>query len=193
MRDDLPALVRAAAEKAEAAGFAYSCDPDVGRLLSVLAAGVPAGGRVLEIGTGTGVGTAWLVDGLMPRTDVTVVTVEHDPARAGRARQGDWPGFVAFRTGDALEELPGLGTFDLIFADSPAGKQERLDLTLAALRPGGTVVVDDMREFGNSTWPQEFRHKQEKVRRTLLEDPALVAVDLADHGTGVILATRRAG
>ncbi|MFC5815139.1 O-methyltransferase [Nonomuraea harbinensis] len=182
-------LVRRATERAERAGFAYSCDPGVGRLLAVLAAGLPARARVLEIGTGTGVGTAWLVSGLTPRTDVTVTTIEYDAARAGLARQGEWPGFVEFRTGDALAMLPGLRTFDLIFADSPAGKHERLDLTLGALGPGGTLLVDDM--TADPAWPAEFRERQEGVRRTLLADPALAAVELA-HGSGIILATRRA-
>lgn len=181
-------LVRRATERAEPAGFAFSCDPAVGRLLTVLAAGLPPRARVLEIGTGTGVGTAWLVSGLTPRTDVTVTTIEYDSARAELARQGDWPEFVEFRTEDALTALPSLGTYDLIFADARAGKQDRLDLTLAALGPGGTLAVDDM--TADSSWPADFRERQEAVRRTLTTDPALAAVELA-HGSGVILATRR--
>ena len=50
----------------------------MGRLLAALAAAVPSGGRVLEIGTGVGVGLAWLVHGLGARRDVEVVTVELD-------------------------------------------------------------------------------------------------------------------
>ncbi|MEU7741318.1 hypothetical protein [Nonomuraea sp. NPDC049158] len=61
MNADLPELVRVAHERAEAAGFDYSCDPDVGRLLAVLAAQVPEGGRILEMGTGLGAGVGWLV------------------------------------------------------------------------------------------------------------------------------------
>ena len=76
----LPELVRLAAERAERAGFAMSCDPGAGGLLAVLAAAVPANGRVLELGTGTGVGTAWIVHGLRGRDDVEVVTVEIDAA-----------------------------------------------------------------------------------------------------------------
>ncbi|MFD2352869.1 O-methyltransferase [Nonomuraea ferruginea] len=126
-------LVRRATERA---GFAYSCDPGVGRLLAVLAAGLPARARVLEIGTGTGVGTAWLVSGLTPRTDVTVTTIERDAGRAGLARQGEWPGFVEFRTGDALEMLSALGPFDLIFADSPYGKHAAGDARPRRTREG---------------------------------------------------------
>ena len=59
----VPSLVREATARARRAGFPLSCDPAVGRLLAVLAAHLPAGARVLELGTGTGVGAAWL----MPR------------------------------------------------------------------------------------------------------------------------------
>ncbi|MFG1960169.1 O-methyltransferase [Nonomuraea sp. NPDC049028] len=189
MNDDLPELVRAAHERAKAAGFDYSCDPDVGRLLAVLAAQVPEGGRILEIGTGLGAGVGWLVSGLRPRTDVTVTTIESDPERAGLAAQG-WPEFVDPRVGDALESLAGLGTFDLIFADAGAGKQVGLERTIAALNPRGVLLVDDMVPYPGVTWEEEFVRRQEGVRQTLLDHDRLVAVELA-HGSGVILATAR--
>src|ERR1700692_4635871 len=44
-------------------GFQSWCWPPVGALLRVMAALKP-GGRLLEIGTGTGVGTCWLLDGM---------------------------------------------------------------------------------------------------------------------------------
>lgn len=191
MNPETPELVRAAAERARAAGFAFSCDPAVGRLLAVLAAGVPERGRVLELGTGTGVGTAWLVSGLLPRRDVTVTSVELDPERAALAASGDWPGFVDFRTGDALELLPGLGAVDLIFADAGAGKQVGLELTIAALAPHGVLVVDDMTPAPGSTWDSEFAARQEAVRHTLLGHDRLAAVELGGYGSGVILATAR--
>jgi len=92
-------------------------------LLAVLAAHLPARVRVLELGTGTGAGTAWIVSALLPRTDVTVTTVEKDPQTATLAAQGAWPKSVDLRHGDALDLLPGLGTFDLIFADPQGGRQ----------------------------------------------------------------------
>ncbi|TMR17913.1 hypothetical protein ETD86_22580 [Nonomuraea turkmeniaca] len=187
MKDEMPEPVRAAVERARAAGFVYSCEPAVGRLLATLAAGVREGGRVLEIGTGAGVGLGWLVSGLLPRTDATVTTIERDPGRAGLG--GDWPSFVDFRTGDALELLPGLGTYDLVFADAEAGKQMGLELTIAALNPRGVLVVDDMVPAPGTVWDAEFAGRQEAVRRTLLGHERLVAVDLPGHGSGIILAT----
>ncbi len=44
-------------------GFQAWCSPPVGALLRVMAALKP-GGRPLEIGTGTGLGTCWLLDGM---------------------------------------------------------------------------------------------------------------------------------
>jgi demethylmenaquinone methyltransferase/2-methoxy-6-polyprenyl-1,4-benzoquinol methylase len=40
-------------------------------------------------------------------------------------------------------------------------------------------------------WDAEFAAKQEAVRRTLLGHERLVAVELAGHGSGVIVATAR--
>ena len=44
----------------EALGFSMASEPKTGALLAALAASKP-GGRFLELGTGTGVGTAWLL------------------------------------------------------------------------------------------------------------------------------------
>src|SRR5437762_396879 len=82
----LPELVRQALARAQRRDFAYSCEDPVGPLLAALAAAVPPGGRILELGTGTGVGTAWLVSGLRGRTDVAVRTGEPDPELAGEGR-----------------------------------------------------------------------------------------------------------
>lgn len=85
MDTPVPSLVREATERARRAGFSLSCDPEVGRLLAVLAARLPAGARVLELGTGTGVGTAWIASALLPQAGVTVITVEKDPRTAALA------------------------------------------------------------------------------------------------------------
>src|SRR3954453_21032802 len=134
-----------ALHRGAAVGFTQSCEADVGRLLAVLVGGVPAGGRVLEIGTGAGYGTAWLTEGLATRSDVEIVSVEIDDARQAAVATDDWPSSVTFVTGDVLELFDSLGTFDLVFADAQGGKWDRLDRTVDALRPAGLLVVDDMR------------------------------------------------
>jgi predicted O-methyltransferase YrrM len=52
--EELPGNVLAAYERAARAGFQLACEVEVGKLLAALAAAVPSGGRVLEIGTGVG-------------------------------------------------------------------------------------------------------------------------------------------
>lgn len=184
----LPEQVRLAAERAADAGFTMSCDPDTGRLLAVLAAAVPPGGRVLELGTGTGVGTAWIVHGLQGRADVEVRTVEIDPATAELAAASDWPGWVQLIVGDAVDITRCSGSFDLIFADAQGGKWEGLDSTVAALRPRAHLLVDDMT-------PAVFidggrARKTAEVRSRLLGHPDLVSVEIA-WSTGLILSSRR--
>jgi predicted O-methyltransferase YrrM len=187
--DEPTSLVRAAMARADEAGFPMSCDAAVGRLLAVLAAQLPGGSRVLELGTGAGVGTAWTVSGLLPRTDVTVLTVESDPETAALAARGEWPPFVELRHGDALDAVEREGPFRLIFADAPNGKWHGLDRTIAALGPHGMLIVDDMTPLPD--WTDGHRAAQERVRRTLLSAPELTSVELA-HGSGVILSARHA-
>jgi demethylmenaquinone methyltransferase/2-methoxy-6-polyprenyl-1,4-benzoquinol methylase len=187
METDVPPLVAAAHSRARTAGFSLSCDPAVGRLLAVLAAQLPAGSQVLELGTGAGVGTAWLVSGLLPRTDVTVTTVERDARTAALAAQAGWPGFVEPQVGDALDVLAEGGRFELIFADAPGGKWDGLDRTIAALRPRGLLLVDDMAPAPD--WPAEQHTRQAEVQRTLLTSPLLTSAELP-CGSGMILSTR---
>jgi predicted O-methyltransferase YrrM len=113
------------------AGFQLAREPGVGRLLAALAAAVPSGGRVLEIGSGVGVGLAWLVHGLGARRDVEVVTVELDDEVQRTALSAPWPPQVRFESGDGAEAVGRLGQFDLIFPDASGGKIFKLRWTVA--------------------------------------------------------------
>jgi predicted O-methyltransferase YrrM len=148
---------------------------------------VPLNGRILELGTGTGVGTAWLVQGLGARTDVKIITVEIDHVTATAATEAPWPGYVRLIVGDAVEVTRNSGLFDLVFADAQGGKWDGLDTTIAALRPGGHLVVDDMTPAAFIDSNHEL--KTAEVRARILGDPSLTSVELA-WSTGLILSTR---
>lgn len=187
-RPELPATVAAAYVRAERHGFTLSCEPEVGRLLATLAASTPAGGRILEMGTGVGVGTSWIVHGVGGRDDVQVVSVDLDEQASAIAREASWPAWVTLRVGDVLEVLDELGRFDLIFADAQGGKWTGLDRTIAALRPGGLLLVDDMTP---PRWMDDAHERHTaRVRATLLSHPELTSAELA-CGSGMILCTRR--
>jgi len=116
-----------------------------------------------------------------------VVTVESDERRAALVAEVPWPPYVRLVTGDAVEELRALGTFDLIFADAQGGKWDRLDLTIRALRPSGFLVTDDMTP--QEWWEEEQREKQSEVTRVLLAHADLTSTEL-DWATGLILCVR---
>jgi demethylmenaquinone methyltransferase/2-methoxy-6-polyprenyl-1,4-benzoquinol methylase len=126
--------------------------------------------------------------GLTGRDDVEIVTVEADPHTAALAAEASWWSRVHPRVGDALAVLEETGTFDLIFADAPAGKWTGLDRTIAALEPGGLLVVDDMRPL--PSWDDVQRAAKDRVRDTMLTHPDLVGVEL-DAASGIVLAVKR--
>ncbi|MEV7975851.1 class I SAM-dependent methyltransferase [Streptomyces sp. NPDC086519] len=171
----LPPLVRRALGAARAQAFPYSCRPEQGRLLQVLAGGVQ--GRIGETGTGVGVGLAWLASGA--RAGVRLFSVEREAERA-RAAAGvfrDRPE-VTVACGD-WRDISAYGPFELLVLDGggqgkvpgdPAADVERL------LVPGGTVVVDDFTPCDQ--WPPRFGGGVDRARLRWLEHPALRALEV---------------
>lgn len=163
-----PPLVERALALAAARGFRRSCSPEVGALLHVLASrrGIL---RAAEIGTGCGVGAAWIVSALAP--GVPFFTAELDPGQAAATRElfaADEA--VSILMGDWRETLPPEAPFDFLFLD--AAKQ-RPDLdgeaAVALLTPGATIVLDDL---------TPGRAGADPVRDFWLAHPSLVATEL---------------
>ena len=81
---DPPEALHPIQEESRSLGFRLASEPMTGSLLRALAASKP-GGLLLELGTGTGVGTSWLLAGMTP--DARLVTVDNDPAVMDVARR----------------------------------------------------------------------------------------------------------
>ncbi|HEX3453283.1 MAG TPA: class I SAM-dependent methyltransferase [Gaiellaceae bacterium] len=185
---DVPAVVARACGRAQRLDFAYSSEPGVGALLASLAAATPDGCRIVELGTGAGVGLAWIVHGLGARVDARVTTIDVDRELQADVADDPWPPYVDFVCADGSEAVAHLAPIDLVFADAQGGKTEGLDRTIAALAPGGVLVVDDM---------ELTRHGDDglalvigAVRDALVGHPDLVVAELG-YSSGVVLATRR--
>jgi predicted O-methyltransferase YrrM len=131
---------------------------------------------------------AWIVHGLGQRNDITVVSVERDHERAAVVQDAGWPRWVSIMVGDEAELLETLGSFDLIFADTPSSKLDNLPATIAALHPGGLLLVDDM-DPPSPENPQGLA-RIAAVRHQLLRDPHLFCAELS-LSVGVILAARQ--
>ncbi|MGL6278286.1 MAG: O-methyltransferase [Gaiella sp.] len=166
-----PPLVAQARASAAAIGFTKGSRAEDGRLLHVLA-GRRGIERAAEIGTGTGIGTAWLAAALPP--GVPLFTCDPDPvcAAAAAALFADDPD-VHVLAGDWREVLPPLAPFDFVFVDGGTAKDD-LDGVLGIAVPGATLVLDDF----SADWPGPDRR-----RELWLRDPRLAAVEL---GTGEV-------
>jgi demethylmenaquinone methyltransferase/2-methoxy-6-polyprenyl-1,4-benzoquinol methylase len=182
-----PPAVAGGRRRATELGFGQSCSDDVGRLLAVLAGAVPRDGRILELGTAVGVGTAWITSGLGSRSDVEVVSVESDERLSDAARVWPWPPYVALLRADGREAIGTLGTFDLVFADAAPIKYGHIEAVLTALRPRGLLVIDDTHIGSDAA--QTARQQLETLRRRVSNHPELTSVEL-DWASGVIVASR---
>jgi predicted O-methyltransferase YrrM len=172
-----------------ALGFGMASEPKTGALLRALAASKPAA-TVLELGTGTGVATAWLLAGM--DADSRLISVDNDSAAQEVARRhlgGDRR--MTFHLADAAEFLKTLSSqeFDLVYADTWAGKFSHLDEALDLVRVGGLYFVDDLLPQPN--WPDGHAVKVPPLIRALESRPGFVAVKLA-WASGLLILVRTA-
>ena len=199
----LPSLVTRAHVLARQAGFALTreeagpgrpsaCLPGVGRFLAVLAAGCagPAPGRIGELGTGAGIGAAWMASA-MP-ADCTLVTAEIDEQLASAAR-GLFAADprVEVVTGDALRLMPGRGPFDLLFADSGVRDRAGFAALVSSLRAGGRIVMDDVTP--ERALPPDSPLRAADVKREFFGgEPRLVSTEvvLPDLRNSLLVGTR---
>lgn len=144
-------------EAAAAAGDVPIADPEVGRLLTVLARATGAR-RIVEIGTAIGYGALCLARGA---PEAEVVTIDRDPAMLERARGYLERAGVAERVrlveGEALDVLAGLGgRFDLAWVDAAKTEYRRyLDLLLPQIEVGGTLAFDNLLWGGRVAAPPD--------------------------------------
>jgi predicted O-methyltransferase YrrM len=170
------------------AGFSMASDTLTGSLLRTLAASKPDG-RLLELGTGTGLSTAWILDGM--DANATLTSVDNDPTYLAIARTylGYDPRLTLLEA-DGGEWLSHHATerFDYIFADTWHGKYLLLDETLAMLKPGGLYIIDDMLPQPN--WPEGHAEKATQLLRTLDQHPDLLITRLV-WATGIVVGVKR--
>jgi predicted O-methyltransferase YrrM len=185
-----PAALAAIGQDTTRHGFTMPSDPLTGALLRTLASSKP-GGRLLELGTGTGLAAAWLLDGMDSRARLT--SVDNDPAVQAIARahlEKDPRVRFVLQDGDAFipAAVAAGHRYDLVFADTWPGKYRLLDEVLSLLAPGGLLLLDDMLPQPN--WPDGHAPKAAALIAHLEERPDLLAAKLA-WATGLILLTRR--
>ena len=174
-------------------------DPSTGATLRLLAAAASAK-AVVELGTGAGVSSLWLLSGMREGGILTSVDAESEHQRLAKtslAEAGIPSGRARLIHGRALEVLPRLsdGAYDLLFCD--ANRAENPDYLNAAarlLRPGGIVVFAGALGGGRvaeASARDADTVAQREFAKTLRDDERFVA-GAVPVGTGLLVAARTA-
>lgn len=174
--------------RTEALGFNMASEPRTGAFLRTLAASKPAG-QLLELGTGTGIATAWLLAGMDSESMLT--SVDTDPQVQSVAREflgSDGRLRLVLEDGLTFLRRERAAHYDFVFADAMPGKYEGLEECLRVVKPGGFYVVDDMLPQAN--WPSGHAEKIPVLVQELAGDPHWELVPLA-WSSGLVVAVKR--
>ncbi|QPC45882.1 O-methyltransferase [Mangrovibacillus cuniculi] len=181
----LPEIVMNSKKLAKSKHFSHSCSDETGRLLSVLVGQIKHG-KILEIGTGYGVGSSWIVSALLP--GVSFYSVDHDKKKVDLVRETLHHCQVTFLVSD-WKELIHKGPFQFIFADAAAAKCLEAELLLCALDIGGLLLMDDFTP--QEHFPEEWRDKPDEVREFWLNHEDVRATEIYLSPTSAALLVTR--
>ena len=168
-------------------GFDMPSERRTGALLQLLAASKP-NSRFLEIGTGTGLATAWLLSGMDQYSTLISVDANQKVSDIASRHLGE-DRRLTLVIGDANIWLQNVAeeAFDLIFADAMPGKYEHFDLAWKALSVGGFYVIDDMLPQNN--WPDGHEANVERLLSQIESRKDCWLVKL-DWSSGIVLVVR---
>jgi predicted O-methyltransferase YrrM len=169
-------------------GFNMASEIQTGAMLRFLCASKPAG-KILELGTGTGFATSWIIQGM--DADSMLVSVDNDDSVLGIARQhlGD-DVRVQFILSEGIDAITSFepDSFDLIFADAWDGKYYHLNETIDLLKKGGIYIVDDM--LPRATWHEGHQDKVNNLINQLECRDDMFIVKLC-WASGLILGVKK--
>lgn len=168
-------------------GFTMASDVNVCSFLKTLAASKP-GGKFLELGTGSGLSTSWILDGM--NSSASLISVDNDPAVLDIAKQ-----YLGNDHRLKLVESDGAGwveqnkdlKFDFIFADTWHGKYLMLEEVLDMLNPAALYIVDDM--LPQENWPEGHHEKATGLVKKL-ENRTDLLISKLHWSTGVIIGVK---
>lgn len=170
--------------------FSMASDVLTCSLLKTLAGSKP-GGHFLELGTGTGLSTSWILDGMDESS--SLISIDNDERFLAIAR--DFLGTdqrlkLECTDGGEWLEKNSARKFDYIFADTWHGKYLMLDEVIQMLKPGAFYIIDDMLPQDN--WPEGHADKATRLLE-VLEKRADLLITKQCWATGLVIATKKNG
>ena len=175
-------------EATRISGFTMASDVLTCSLLRTLAASKPSS-KFLELGTGTGLSTSWILDGM--DYDSSLISIDNEPKFleiAKRFLRNDNRLNIISTDGGKWVEDNKQQKFDYIFADTWHGKYLLLDEVLSMLNKGGLYIIDDMLPQPN--WPDGHQEKAIKLIKYLETREDLLLTKQV-WATGIIIAVKK--
>ena len=173
--------------------------PGAGRVLQLVTrlAGVRS---AVEIGTGAGVSTTYILRGMGASGVITTIDVEpehHKAAKRTLAAGQFSPERARMITGRALDVLPRLtdAGYDLALIDArKAEYPQYLEHALRLLKVGGIVAIDNALWHGRVPDPAQRDENTTAVRSTLkaVRDSEVLEPMLLPSGDGMLVAVKTA-
>ncbi len=166
--------------------FEMASDLQTGCLLKTLVAS-KAKSKFLELGTGTGLATSWIVAGM--DNESSLVSVDNNSKLIDVARKYLSDKRVEFVLADGYEWILQNQAlrFDFIFADAMPGKYDLFDETMNLLKPAGFYIIDDMLPQPN--WPSGHSEKVDEYLNRLENRTDLTMTKL-NWSTGLVIVVK---
>jgi len=175
-------------QQTKQAGFDQLSDDKLGSLLTTLVASKP-NSKILELGTGSGLSTVWLLAGM--DNNSTLQTVDNDENLVNIAKQylqDDKRVEFFIENGEDLILRTEPNSIDFIFADTWPGKYNYLEELLNLLKGGGIYLIDDM--LPQENWPEGHNIKADNLIQYLENREDFNCVKL-NWSTGIIICTKK--
>jgi predicted O-methyltransferase YrrM len=184
---DIPAQYKEIIEETRKLSFNMNSDLYTGSLLKTLVASKKSG-RILELGTGGGLATSWILEGM--DYHARLVTIENNTALLEIAKQQLADSRIEFILADGYDWLTNYTgeKFDLVFADAMPGKYDLFEEAITILKPGGFYIIDDM--LAQPNWPAGHAERVEKFIQELENRKDLILTKM-NWSTGIIIAVKK--
>ncbi len=183
---DPPKEYKEIVDKTKQIHFTMGSDLFTGSFLKTLAATKP-GGNFLELGTGTGMGTSWILAGMDESAQLT--SVEYDSKLSELTASFFNDERVTFICGDGrkwVQQYDG-PPFDYIFADAWLGTLSSYDTTIGLLKKGGLYIMDDLAPAPN--WPNGHEGRVDMLTNYICKNQSL-QITLLNWSSGLLMATK---
>lgn len=167
--------------------FSMPSDLQTGSFLRTLIA-TKIDGHFLELGTGTGLSLAWMIEGMSENANL--ISIDNSSEYQNIAKKYFQKPNISFVCDDAEKWILNYKgeKFDLIFADAWPGKYVVLEETLNLLNSGGIYLIDDMLPQRN--WPANHDKNVERLIQDL-ENRTDIQLTKMCWSTGLILITKK--